>query len=336
MLEINPRGAYAIGVEMDATDMTCILTDFKLNKLSKQVEKTTVNEGKDKVIERLIRLIKRTIELSDVPKDKIVGVGLVSAGPYNYAEGVMINPPNFPGWNNVRIKEIVQQAIGIPTYFEKEIQGSAIAEYWFGKGGDAKSLFAIGINERGVGGGVVIDGHVYHGFFDGAGDLGHMIVDIDGPICACGSYGCLETFSTGFAMAQQAISRMKRGEESALNGYLPNVEEITIDRVVQSFHMGDSLGKSVIENGAKYLGLAIANIINIYSPEIIVIGRQVPEICPEFVGMTADFARKRAYPLYNKKVQIIKATFGDEQHAYGGAGIVCQEFFNHFSTQLSM
>jgi len=331
MLELNPSGAFAVGVEMDVTNMICIITDFKAKKLIRKNAETLIHEGKDKVIDRLIGLIAQTIEQSGVPREKIMGIGLVSAGPYDYKKGIMTNPPNFPGWINVPIREKVEHALGIPTFFEKETQGSAIAEFWFGVAENAKSLFAIGVKEIGIGGGVIIDGQVYHGFADGAGDIGHMTVDIDGPLCSCGSYGCLETFSSGAAMVRSAIAKIKRGEESVLKSYVSSIEEITCTMIAQGYDQDDPLCKAVIETGARYMGLAISNLISIYSPEMIILGGQIPELCPDFVDMSSEFAKKRVYPLYNKKVNIVKPSFGDEQQVYGGVGIAFQQFFNRFA-----
>ena len=328
MLEINPKGGYAIGVEMDATDIICIITDFKANKIAENRGKTLLSEGVDNVMKRLIELIEETIEKANIPRERIMGIGLVSAGPYDYRKGTMINPPNFIGWHDVPIRDIVQDALGISTFFEKDTQGAAIAEYWFGQAENVQSLFAMIVKEVGVGGGIIINGNVYHGFQNGAGDIGHMVIDSEGPACSCGSYGCLETLSSGVAIANKVISRIKRGESSILSKKVDDIETINIFMVIEAFYEGDELCSLVIKNSAKYLGLAIADIINLFSPEMIVIGGQIPDMCPEFAQIAIEHAMRRKYPSHNKNVRIITSTYKEEQQAYGGVGVVFHNFFN--------
>lgn len=327
LLELNSKARYAIGVELTATNTTCIITNFKARKVIKKRCKTLIYEPKERVIQRLVNLIEQAIVEANVPKKKVIGIGLVSAGPYDHEKGIMVNPPNFPGWDNVPIKDMVQSATGIPTYFEKETVGAAIGEYWFGSASSAKSLFAINVYDIGIGGGVIIDGRVYHGFYDGAGDLGHMVIDIEGPICTCGNYGCLETLASGSAIVRDVKSEIKRGESSILADKVKNVDDIDIYMIINASNEGDPLATRIIERSARYLGIAISNLINVYSPEMIVIGGQIPEMCPLYIQVATQYARKRSYPFYNKDVKILPATFGDEQGAIGGVGLVFQKFF---------
>ena len=327
MLELNSQARYAVGVELNVSQITCLITDFKAKKIMKKTTDTLIHEGKDKVIERLIDLIRKTIVASGVPYEKIIGIGLASAGPYDHEKGIMVNPPNFHGWLNVPIKDILQDALNIPTYFEKETVAAALAEYWFGSASEVKSLFVISIMDIGIGGGVMIDGHVYHGFCDGAGDLGHMMIDIEGPACSCGNYGCLETLSSGEAILKNVKSEIKRGENSIVLSYADSLEDITTDMIVKASIAGDPLCTRIIKNSGKYMGIAISNIINVYSPEVIVLGGSIPDACPCYVEEAIVYARRRTYPLYNKDVKILPATFGCEQGAIGGIGLVFQEFF---------
>lgn len=330
MLELNSNVRYIIGVEMNVLYMTCIITDFRANKIAQKTCDTLVYEPQERVIDRLVSLIEQTIKDAGIPREKIIGIGLVSAGPYDHESGIMINPPNFPGWYNVPIKSIVEKATSIVTYFEKETVGAAIAEYWLGAASSTKSLFAVNVYDIGIGGGVIIDGKVYHGFCDGAGDLGHMAIDIEGPICSCGNRGCLETMASGMAIVRSVKAEIKNGERSILMNYVDNVEDIGIEMVIDASNKGDNLARRNIEKGAKYLGAAIANIINVYSPEMVVIGGPIPQKCPLYFEVATQYIRNRVYPLYNKDVKISSFTFGDDQGAMGGVALVLQEFYKSF------
>jgi N-acetylglucosamine repressor len=329
LLELNSTARYAVGVELNTENIICIITNFKAEKMVKKECETVVTDSKESVLNRLVNLIKAAIIEAKIAKEEIMGVGLVSAGPYNHTKGLMINPPNFPGWFNVPIRDIVQTATGIPTYFEKETVGAAIGEFWFGEASSARSLFAINIYNVGIGGGVIIDGKVYHGFKDGAGDIGHMVVDIEGPACSCGNYGCLEAMASGMAIVRDVKSELKRGEKSLLLESVDNIDDIDLDMIIEASKKGDLLVNRVIEKCARYMGIAMANLINVYSPQMIVLGGKITKECPDYLEIAIEYAKKRKYPLYNKDVVIIPSTFGEEQGAMGGVGLVFQEFFKN-------
>lgn len=327
MLELNSKIKYAVGVELSVSEIVCLITDFKSNEVALQICETPLEEGQDRVIRRIVDLIEETIREAGIAKEQIMGIGLVSAGPYDHEKGIMVNPPNFTGWYNVPIKDLIESSVGIPTWFEKETVGAAIGEYWFGKAAGVKSLFAIDVQYVGIGGGVFIDNQVYHGFSDGAGDVGHMVIDLEGPLCSCGNYGCLEAVASGRAILKNIKSEIRRGEASALCQWVNDVEKINLELVNRALLQGDDLCRRMVERSARYLGIALSNIINLLSPEMIVINCSFANVCPTYVEVATEYARKRTYPLYNKDVTIIPSSLGEQQCARGGVGIVFQEFY---------
>lgn len=326
LIQINPKARFIIGVELNVSNIICIVTDFMGNKLLKKICKTNLEEGKEKVISRLIKIINDSIRESKISKSKILGIGLVSAGPYDHVKGVMINPPNFIGWSNVPIKKILEDGVGIETYFEKESVAAAIGEYWLGQGASAKSLMAINVYNIGIGGGLVINGEIYHGFMDGAGDLGHMAIDINGPTCTCGEKGCLEAIASGKAIIDEVKSRIYKGEYSKIQDYVDNIENIDINYIAKAIEAEDILCKNVIEKCANYFGIALSNIINLISPEMIVVGGEVVDKCNLYFHKAVGYIRKKNYPGYNKNIKIMLSKFGDERGVLGGIGIVLNKF----------
>lgn len=327
MLELNSSAGYAIGVELNTSKIICLLADFRAKKVAVRKCETPIHENKDRVIERIADLIDEVIVENKIPREKVMGIGLVSAGPYDRENGIMINPPNFPGWYNVPIKSSIEEITHLPTYFEKETVAAAIAESWFGGADETRSLFAINVYQVGIGGGIIIDGQVYHGFRDGAGDIGHMTVDPEGPRCSCGDYGCLESLASGLAVERIVKSEIERGYNSLLNTNNSKIESINLDSILRAAMDGDSLAKSAIEKAARYLSIAISNIINVYSPEMVVIGGDFANKCPHYVEAAISYARRRIYPPYGNEVKIVASSLGDEQGALGGVGVVFQDFY---------
>lgn len=327
-LQLNSNAGYAIGIELNVLNITCILTNFKAEIVKKLETDTRISEGQEKVIARIVALIKKCLKEAGVEKERVGGIGLVTAGPYDRLEGLMVNPPNFPGWFSVPIRDMIQKKLNIPTYLEKDTNGAAIAEYWLGDVKGIKNLFVLNIYDIGIGGGVIINEQLFRGFKDGAANIGHMSIDIDGLVCKCGNKGCLETISSGSAMLEKIKSEIRRGRESILKQQVDDIEKIDIDMMISALYSGDPLTMEVIEEGAKCVGVAIVNIVNLYSPEIIVMGGKFINKCPMYKDLIVKNVQAKNSPPQIKDVRICLTAFGDEQGALGGAVMALQEFFN--------
>jgi N-acetylglucosamine repressor len=331
LLELNPSSRYVVGVELNATNILCMCTDFKMNKILKKSCPTHLEEGQEKVIDRLVDLIKDSIDECNIPQNKVLGIGLVSAGPYDHVKGIMINPPNFIGWKDVPIKHILEERTGITTYFEKETVAATIAEIWRGSASKAKSLVGIHVYYIGIGGGIIIDSQIYHGFMDGGGELGHMTIDLNGPECTCGDRGCLEAIASGNAIANDIRGRIAAGETPRLFDPKLGIEQINAEFIYKSINKRDPLVLDAVDKGAMYLGVAISNIINFFSPDMIVIGGDIVDNCKIYYDKAVEYTHKRIYPWYNKKVNIVRSKLGDERCVWGGISIVLQKFYENLA-----
>jgi N-acetylglucosamine repressor len=328
MLQLKANAFYVIGVELTTGYIMGIMTNLKAVKIYKDTVSINRKAGRQKIIDEMIALIDRLIKNTGVPKNKIIGIGIAAPGPYDHVEGILVNPPNFPGWINVPIKSIIEKAFSIPVFLEKETVAAALGEYWFGGAKDARSLFVINSMKVGLGGGMLIDGKIYHGFKDGAGDVGHMTIDIDGPQCTCGGFGCLEALASGLYMVSKAVSEIKRGAVTLLNDMISSIDEITVDHIIKGAEQRDGLCMEIIEKTARYLGIGLINIINIYSPDMIIIGGDLTIACPAYVEKAVMFARQHKYPRHNKDVKILPTSFGEEMACLGAISVVLQDFFN--------
>lgn len=327
-LIINPNVKFIIGIELNAENIVGVVTNFRAKIINKKVIPTNLNEGKEKVISRMIMLINDLIKESNISKEKILGIGIAAPGPYDHNKGILSNPPNFPGWVNVPICEIIEQAVDIPVYLEKETTAAALAEFMFGLGKNYKNIFVIYACSIGIGGGAIIDGKIYHGFCDGAGDIGHMIISANGPKCRCGDKGCLESMASGIYIKNKVISEMKENGLSKIDSTLENMDDLDIKDIIRCANEGDELCRAVIDETAKNLGIGISNIINLFSPEMIIIGGDLTLACSEYSDGAIKHAKSRLYPQYNKDILIEKTSFGDELCAMGAISVVFQRFFD--------
>lgn len=331
MLQLNQNAGYVIGLELTTNYIAGIVTNLK----AKKIYKLTVNidrlSGEKIIIDQMIGLIDKLIYKTEIPKDKIIGIGIAAPGPYNHKKGILINPPNFPGLVNVPLRDIVHEHFKVPVFLEKETVAAALGEYWFGGAQDINNLFVINSMKIGIGGGALIDGKIYHGFRDGAGEIGHMMIDIDGPKCTCGNYGCLEAMASGLYMKNSAIYEIKGGTDTILTEIVQDIEKLTVDQIIAASNKGDKLSKQIVHKTARNLGLGIYNIINLYSPEMIVIGGDLALECPEYLEKAVSFARKKIYLQHSKDIRIVPTSFGSDMGVIGAVSVVFQDFFKNIN-----
>ncbi|MCE5188565.1 MAG: ROK family transcriptional regulator [Eubacteriales bacterium] len=327
LLNINSTAGYVVGINLKATELCCIVTDFSANILICEYEPVEITRGVDAILEQVIGMANRCIAASGVKKDDILGVGLVSAGPYDYESGVMINPPNFMGWDNVRIKEIVSSALDLPVSFEKETPAAALAEYWFGDASRSRSLFLISIFDVGIGGSLVLDGRVYHGFKGGAAEIGHMTIDPTGKQCACGNFGCLETMADGRATTEHYRRALKLDHLEMQKLGITDVSGADLNFLIQRAQEGDDLCVRELERSANYIGIALQNVIQMYSPDTIVLAGEFVDNSDLLSERIIRTVKARHYFKHMPEIRIYKSKLGDTIFPLGGVALVLQKYF---------
>jgi glucokinase len=236
-------------------------------------ERTDVAGGGDGVVAQIGHMIKKSIAdaRNEMGTDfEAAGVGIGAPGPLDRKQGVVLLTPNL-GWKDFPLRDKVTAITGIPTTLDNDANCAILGEWWRGAARESRIVVGLTIG-TGIGGGIVIDGHVYHGISDIAGELGHMTIDSTGRRCKCGNYGCLEAYASGSAIADRAVEGLESNTASSLpdlvNG---NLSEITAHTVYDAAHDGDAYALEVIRDTARFLGAGVANLINIFNPETVVI-----------------------------------------------------------------
>ncbi len=243
---------YLIGVEVSSSKIEAGLVDLNGKVIKKIIMPTDVKKGKNKVCENIIFAIEK------ISKDKILGIGIGMPGPVDSKRGIIINP-NFPGWKNVPLKKIVEDKLNIRVAVENSANCFTIAEYKCGFGKKISNMVGVLANEA-IGGGIMIAGKIYRGVADNAGEIGHMTIVDDGMKCRCGSTGCLEAYSSGYAIIDAYRKASKK--------------TVPIEEIV-NLAKKDKRAKKIIEQAAYYFGIGLANIANTLNPEMIVVGGTV-------------------------------------------------------------
>ncbi|MDY3004961.1 MAG: ROK family transcriptional regulator [Christensenella hongkongensis] len=327
LLSLNKAAHYLIGIELSSVRINCVLTDFRANIIGEIHLDIDAAAGKDVIIEQIIHVLESIIAENGLHREQVIGIGLITPGPCDFEKNLIINPPNLPGWHNVPIKQIVEERIGIPVEFEKETAAAAMCEYWFGQAKDSKCLFLCSVMQSGIGSSVLIDGKIFHGFCSGSGEIGHMMVDMNGPQCACGNYGCLEALADGKALVRSVRQKLKTDAAFCREYGVEEIDALELEDVCARAEDGERLFAEEVAACAKYVGIALCNIIVALSPDTIILTGALADHSPFFMRELKRFIKGRTYPQHTEKINIYHSSFGRNIDALGGVALVFERIF---------
>ena len=265
---------YIVGVDLGGTNIvvgTVAADGSALHGLLS--EPTPTQEGPDAVVDHIGRLIHGSIAAargSVKGEFDLAGVGIGAPGPLDTKRGIVRLAPNL-GWHDMPLRDRVEQRVGLRAALDNDANCATLGESWLGAARGARIVVGVTIG-TGIGGGVVIDGKLYHGASDVAGEIGHTTIDSTGRRCKCGNYGCLEAYASGPAIAARAIEGIESGSPSRLPDYVQgDLARVTAQTVYEAAHNGDEFALEVVRETARFLGIGLANIVNFMNPEVIVV-----------------------------------------------------------------
>ena len=262
-----------MGVDIGGTNLVvgAVVTDGS-RVVGLRTEATGAAHGADSVIDRIVTMTRAAMvdtRRAD-PGAVIDGVGIGSPGPLDRTTGVVILTPNL-GWLEMPVRERIGAALGLPAWLDNDANCAMAGEWWVGAAQGARHAVTLTLG-TGIGGGIVVDGRLLHGASDVAGEIGHITIETNGRRCNCGNDGCLEAYASGPAIARRAIEAIKSGAESSIGSLgAGGLDRISAQTVYEAAGHGDPLALEVVQDTAKYLGVGVANLINILNPEVVVI-----------------------------------------------------------------
>jgi len=259
-----------IAVDLGGTQIRVGLSDLEGNFLRRVACPTEAAQGLEVVLRRLVARIQEVRQ--GIPDGDILGVGIGSPGPVDALAGLIISPPNLPGWEEVPLRDLLEQRLSLPVRLANDANAAALGEWAFGKGRGRQNVAYVTIS-TGVGGGVIAEGRLLLGHRGLAAEVGHMTLQSDGPRCNCGNYGCWEALASGTAIAREGAEVVRAGRAPLLAEMCHNVPEDVDARMVgEAAGQGDGASRRIIELAGYYSGIGVANLIHLYSPEIVLIG----------------------------------------------------------------
>lgn len=326
MLGINADCRYAIGIDLTTDYVKLVITNFKAQIIYKSSCDTELHQGYQFVLSKICNFIQSSIDIAQIDRKKIIGIGIVSAGPCDPELGVMQSPPNFHGWNNINIREYIKEHTNYEVVFDKDAVGAVMAEYWFGQVSDCSHIFAVLINHAGVGGGVIANGEVFRGCNGGAGEIGHTIIDVHGKKCSCGDYGCLESVVNAHILVQEIQKNLKLGRQSLLSS-IKDFDDVTLNDILAATENGDELCCEKVDEMARYLSVGIRNIATTYAPEKIVLAGSLICKCNYLVQAVLEKTQKMQGGKFVKNLDVLECSFQENQCALGAVALVLDKFY---------
>jgi glucokinase len=327
----NRQKRWIVGVDLGGTNIVVGLLPSQGGEvLGLRLMPTESQRGPKFVVDRIIDMVEQSIAAVLAEhggrREDIGGVGIGSPGPLDRKAGMVINTPNL-GWRNFPLRDLIGNAVNLPATLDNDANCATYGEWWLGaaKGVDTVVGLTLG---TGIGGGIVLDGQIYHGCSDVAGEIGHMTIDSTGRRCKCGNYGCLEAYASGPAIALRAAEGIEAGVETVLIDMVSGrLEDLTAAIVYEGVVAGDEYATEVMKDTAKFLGAGVANIINVLNPEMVVIAGGVTRAGDHlFVPLRAE-VRRRAFRSAEERCSIVSGELPGTAGVVGAAAVFKKETY---------
>jgi N-acetylglucosamine repressor len=322
VLGINEEAGHVIAVDVGSTSITCGRVDLH----AKIHDKLTIRASKDPAtsLAETVELVK-TVHDQAVSQESppILGIGVATAGYVRPATGIVVSASNL-GWRDVDLGQEIQSATGLPTLVGNNANAAALGELYYGAGAGVANFVYVAIG-NGIGTGLVLDGQLYRGARNGAGELGHTAVAADGPTCSCGRVGCLESLASGSAieyMARTALPDVPRQ-----GGSTPESARITAEVVFRRAQAGDTAAAAIVDTALNYLAIGIGNMVNLINPDQVILGGGITRSGSYFMAHFLPKIRPRLVPEQNGQVQFALSESNEDSGLRGAATLVIQQLF---------
>ena len=309
---------YAIGIDLGGTKSLTALVNRETGEVVDFVKKKTKKEkGASKIIHKMVESIEELLSNNNLEQKDISSIGVGAAGQNDRENGILIAAPNLDCYN-LNIRKELQNHFNIPVYLGNDVEIAAIGEMKFGAAKGCKDFVCVFVG-TGVGSAIVKNGQIITGATGTAGEIGHIIVDLNGRPCACGAHGCLEAYASRSAIETRIEGALKKGRKSCISEYLEEGKNITSSMIQKSIEREDDLVTQCVAEAAEYLSGGIASIINFINPELIVLGGGLINAVDFFYQKTIKKARAKSLPVPAEKIEFKKASLGDFSGVIGAA-----------------
>jgi glucokinase len=296
-----------VGIDFGGTNLRGGLVDSRGFIVKRAAVLTAASEGKDKVISRIVSLAQKLSAGEAFP------VGVASPGPIDSSTGVLYNPPNLPGWGVVDLRKELAGRLNREVYVQNDANMTAFGEFCHGAGRGARSMLCLTVG-TGIGSGLILDGHLYTGEHGLAAELGHTVIDLNGPVCGCGNRGCLESFAAAKGMVRQVRNLIAAGEKTALQAV---EDELTAELIGSAAAGGDAVAVKALRRTGTYLGVAISNTLALLDIALVVLGGGIANAGELLLEPIRDAVNATLIDSDLRRPKIVPSELGDDAAILG-------------------
>ena len=329
ILKFKGDTSYVVGIDLGATTTRGVLSDLN-GKFVEEIDiPTRLSDGSEVIIEDVVRVIQKLAESKKKSANsRIFGVGIAVAGLVDVQNEIIVYSPDF-NWHNIDLIGALRDRIAFPVIFDNVTRLMALGGLRFGKAKKSKNFICVNVG-YGIGSGIIVNGEMLTGRDGFAGEFGHITIDKESDIlCSCGKYGCLEALASGKAIAITAQSRLARGQQSKLLELSEgNINKVTAKMVVDAAKAGDELSLNVFNKAIEYIGIGIADLVNLFNPELIVIGGGVAMAGDMFFDSIKNVIHKHILQASARELPILPVAFGKNAALMGAFALVLNRILN--------
>lgn len=319
-MSAKKKHRYIVGVDLGGTNIVAgAMPVDGSRQYAVRSQLTRAELGADQVVDRMAQMIADVIavtaaETGASPGD-FLGVGIGAPGPLDREHGIVIVTPNL-GWRNFPLRDAVSQRVGLPATLDNDANCATVGEWWCGAARGGRNVVGMTIG-TGIGGGLILEGALYHGASDVAGEIGHTTIDSTGRRCKCGNYGCLEAYASGPAIAERAREALAGGESSVLRDMVgEDLSRLSARTVYDAAKRDDPVALEVVRETARFLGAGVANLLNIFNPDVVVLAGGVTDAGDALFEPLRAEVRRRAFRPAVEACRIVPGALA------GSAGVV--------------
>ena len=311
-----------IGMDIGGTTTHIALVTLGGNILNMSSCETNVGQGVCGVFRRISNITNNLLKETDITgKSKVLGIGVGVPGLIDPIKGIMKKAPNFPEWNNVHIKNILEKGFNIPVFVDHDVRVITLGEKCYGLAKGIDNFLCITIG-TGIGLGIFCNGQLVRGAHFHAGEFGHITVLKNGPLCGCGNKGCLETLAAGPAIKAQAQKAVRQRKKTAISDIEPNIKNITAKTVFEAARRKDKTANHILDEAAEFIGIGLSILLLVLDPQLVIIGGGIAQGGKLLLNRIRGSVRRHTYTFKDKTDRIVFSKLGYRAGVLGGAALV--------------
>jgi len=311
-----------IGIDIGGTKIAAGLLDRQGNLVARALSHSHAGCPPEQVIEAVVQTVSSLLSSARVSRERIVGVGVGCAGHINCDCGIVLTNSNLPDWNYHPLRETLGKRLGLPVLVDNDANCAAWGEFRYGAGRGSRHMCYITFS-TGCGMGIIIDGKLYRGATGTAGEIGHTVVNPDGPLCSCGKRGCLMSYACGIALDQMARDCLECGEDTLLRTLCgDNPEKVQAEKIAEAALQGDPIANRLLATAGRYFGIGLSTVVQVLNPDTIVIGGGLAHIGPLLLEPCVQALNENIHPVLVNTVRIVFSELWNDAGVIGAGALI--------------